>query len=118
MSKTLYIVVPCYNEEDVLATTAARLGEIMEKLASRGEISSSSKIVFIDDGSRDGTWGIIENLCEESALFGGIKLSRNSGHQNALMAGLMTVKDEADMVISIDADLQDDVDAIERMIDE
>ena len=119
MGNVLYLVVPCYNEEKVLHATAKRLGEKMRELAGTGKISNAGKIVFIDDGSRDGTWGIIEQLCRsEDRMFAGVKLSRNRGHQNALYAGLMTVKDEADMVISIDADLQDDIDAVDKMVDD
>ena len=118
MGDTLYIVVPCYNEEEVLPTAAQRLGEKIEALAASGIVSGESKVVFVDDGSRDGTWGIIEQLAAQGCLFAGVKLSRNRGHQNALHAGLMAVRDEADMVISIDADLQDDIDAIDKMVAE
>ena len=118
MGNKLYIVAPCYNEEEVLILTAKRLGEKTQDLLAAGIISSGSKVVFVDDGSRDGTWDMIERLCEQDALFAGIKLSRNRGHQNALLAGLMTVRGEADMVISIDADLQDDISAIDKMIEE
>ena len=117
MSDTLYVVVPCYNEEEVLYATAARLGEKLLDLAATGRISDDYKTVFVDDGSRDDTWGIIEQLCESNEHNAGVKLSRNRGHQNALFAGLMYVKDDADMVISIDADLQDDVDAMDEMVD-
>ena len=118
MSDTLYIVVPCYNEEEVLHITAKRLEEKMAALCAECKISDKGRVVFVDDGSRDRTWSIIEQLCIQHELFAGVKLSHNRGHQNALLAGLMTVKDEADMVISIDADLQDDTDAIDRMVDE
>jgi len=118
LETTLYLVVPCYNEEAVLHDTAKRLGEKMKKLASEKKISDAGKIVFVDDGSRDGTWGIISDLCAGDRLFAGIKLSRNRGHQHALFAGLMTVRSEADAVISIDADLQDDIGAIDSMVDE
>ena len=118
MNNTLYIVVPCYNEEEVLHTTAKRLEERINVLSAEGKISDHSRVVFIDDGSRDSTWNIIEQLCTQDELFAGVKLSRNRGHQNALLAGLLAVKDEADMVISIDADLQDDTGAIDRMVDE
>jgi len=118
MGHTLYIVVPCYNEEDVLRETAKRLSERMAALSGEMRISSNSKIVFVDDGSRDDTWDIIGKLCASDEVFAGIRLSRNRGHQYALLAGLMTVCEEADFVISIDADLQDDIDAIDRMIDE
>lgn len=113
----LFLVIPCYNEEDVLAETAARLSERMESLISSGKISTESIICFVDDGSKDKTWEIITNLHNESPLFRGIKLSRNRGHQNALLAGLLTVKDECDAAISLDADLQDDVNCIDKMVD-
>ena len=110
--------MPCYNEEEVLRETANRLGGKMRALMERGGLSQDCRVVFVDDGSRDGTWGIIEQLIAEDKLFAGIKLSRNRGHQHALLAGLMTVRDAADIVISIDADLQDDIDAIDKMLDE
>ena len=118
LDNTLYIIVPCYNEEEVLRETAMKLRGKMKELMREKKISEAGKIVFVDDGSRDATWSIIRSLCDEDSIFAGIGLSRNRGHQNALYAGLMTVKDEADMVISIDADLQDDKDAIDRMVDE
>jgi len=102
----------------VLRETAARLLVKMKELASGGKISDAGRIVFIDDGSSDGTWKIIEELSVADALFAGIKLSRNKGHQQALLAGLMEVRGEADMVISLDADLQDDIDAIDMMVGE
>jgi len=116
--KTLYIVVPCYNEEAVLLQTAERLRIKMEELANVGKITQSGKIVFVDDGSRDSTWQIIENLSVEHSIFAGVKLSRNRGHQHALYAGLMAVYEQCDFVISIDADLQDDIESIGCMVDE
>ena len=98
--------------------TAQRLADKMRELAGAGKVSPGGKVLFVDDGSRDGTWGIIEQLCAQDGLFAGVRLSRNSGHQNALFAGLMAAKDGADMVISIDADLQDDISAIDMMVDE
>ena len=118
LGDTLYIVVPCYNEEEVLHTTAKRLKEKVTSLVGAGKVSADSLVVFVDDGSRDLTWVIIERLAEQDSVFAGVKLSRNRGHQNALLAGLMAVKDKADMVISIDADLQDDIDAIDKMVEE
>ena len=115
---TLYLVIPCYNEEEVLPETSKRLKLIMENLISSEKISSDSRIIMVNDGSHDKTWDIISKLYEENEIFGGIKLSRNKGHQNALLAGLMYAKDHCDMAISLDADLQDDVNAIERMVDE
>ena len=109
------IVLPCYNEEEVLPETASRLLALFERLHHAEKISANSKIYFVDDGSRDRTWEIIETLCAAHAPIHGIKLSRNRGHQNALLAGLFTA--EGDALISIDADLQDDVDVIETMID-
>lgn len=114
----LYLVVPCYNEEEVLAETSKRLVAKVSDLINKQVISEKSKIVFVNDGSKDETWEIIETLHKENSLISGIKLSRNRGHQNALLAGLMTVKDHADMVISLDADLQDDIDAIDRFVEE
>lgn len=115
---TLYIAVPCYNEEEVLGETSKRLKDKIKKLVTAKKISDKSRAIFIDDGSKDSTWEIIEKLSKSDSVFGGIKLSRNRGHQNALLAGLMTLKDKADIIISIDADLQDDVDAIDKMVKE
>lgn len=115
--KTLYVVVPCYNEEDVLPETAKQLLAKIENLSGSGKISPDSRIVFVDDGSDDRTWELISMLHSENRFFQGIKLSRNRGHQNALLAGLFTVSSECDAVISLDADLQDDVNAIDEMID-
>lgn len=111
----LYIVVPCYNEEECIETTSGQLAKKVSSLIKKGKISKESRIVFIDDGSKDKTWSLIKNL---SGLFIGIKLSRNRGHQNALLAGLMYAKDHADVSISIDADLQDDINVIDKMISE
>lgn len=117
MENTLYMVIPCYNEKEVLNETASRLKEIYLKLIKSNKINKKSKIVFVNDGSKDTTWEIIEDLYRKDKLFSGINLSRNKGHQNALLAGLLTVKDYSDMVISMDADLQDDINAIEKMVD-
>ena len=114
---TLYIVVPCYNEEEVLNETYKRLRLKMEFLIEEGKINKQSRVMFVNDGSKDKTWELIEKIHSECPLFSGIKLSRNRGHQNALLAGLMTAKDLADMVISMDADLQDDINAVDEMID-
>lgn len=116
MPKTLYIVIPCYNEEDVLPITKEKLKEKLSSLISENKIKSDSKIMFVDDGSKDETWNIIENLTKENKIFAGIKLSRNRGHQNALLAGLINAREYADIVISMDADLQDDIDVIDKMI--
>ncbi len=114
----LCIVVPCYNEEEVLKETAKRLIEKLNELIKGQVISENSRIAFVDDGSTDGTWDLIERFNKENELIMGIKLSRNCGHQNALLAGIMSVKNIADMVISIDADLQDDVNKISDFIKE
>lgn len=113
----LYLVIPCYNEEAVLHETAKRLKEKLNTMMDNALISPDSRIVFVNDGSKDRTWDIIQELHEQNPLFCGIKLSRNKGHQNALLAGLMTVKAHCDMAISLDADLQDDVDAIDRFVE-
>lgn len=113
----LYIVIPCYNEEEVLEKTSAELKKKMETLIQKKKIDKQSKVIFVNDGSKDKTWELIHRFYEEDKLFGGINLSRNRGHQNALLAGLLTVKDDADIVISMDADLQDDIEAIDEMIE-
>lgn len=114
----LYLVVPCYNEEEVLSHTSSVLKTKINNLISKNLISPNSKILFVDDGSKDRTWDIISSLHKEDNLFSGVKLSKNKGHQNALLAGLMTARDNADIAISLDADLQDDVNAIDSFIDE
>lgn len=115
--KILYIVVPCYNEEEVLAETTKELKEKLEKLISDKIISEKSRVMYVNDGSKDKTWEIIKNINKKEKLFTGISLSRNRGHQNALLAGLITAKKYADFVISMDADLQDDINAIDEMIE-
>lgn len=116
MGSKIYMVIPCYNEEAVLAETTKRLTEKFGALMESGAVSRDSRVVYVDDGSKDKTWSLIEEMHKDNPLFRGVKLSRNRGHQNALLAGLMTVKDEADAVISMDADLQDDINAIDAMI--
>lgn len=118
MEEVLYLVVPCYNEEKVLHETSKRLVEKMNVLIDSKRISKRSKIMFVNDGSKDKTWEIIEELNAKESMIVGLKLSRNKGHQNALLAGLMTAKEKADMVISLDADLQDDVDVIDKFVEE
>ena len=113
----LYLVVPCYNEQEVLPETSKRLKEKMESLMERNLISRDSRIMFVNDGSKDRTWSMIEELHEQDPIFAGVKLSRNRGHQNALLGGLMTAKEYADMTISLDADLQDDIDVIDQMVE-
>lgn len=112
----LYVVVPCYNEEAVLHETSKRMLELFGKMKSEELINEKSRIVFVDDGSKDKTWTIIDELTKEHKEIAGIKLARNAGHQNALLGGLMTVKDDCDCAISIDADLQDDINVIPDMI--
>lgn len=113
----LYLVIPCYNEEAVLRETAKQLLAKMNSMFERGMISRESKIMFVNDGSKDKTWEIIEELHASNPIYSGVKLSRNKGHQNALLAGLMTAKEKADITISLDADLQDDVDVIDQMVE-
>ena len=112
----LYVVVPCYNEEAVLGETSKQLLALFEKMRESSLIDSLSRIVFVDDGSKDRTWELISSLSAEYDEIYGIKLAKNAGHQNALFAGLMTVKDSCECVVSIDADLQDDINAIPEMI--
>ncbi len=114
---TLYLVVPCYNEEAVLPETAKRLLDILEDLAGQGRISPESRILFVNDGSKDRTWELIRTLHGNDGRYAGLCLSRNRGHQNALLAGLMFAKDHADAAISLDADLQDDVTALYRFVE-
>ena len=115
--KTLYIVVPCYNEEEVLHETTKRLKEKLDKLIKNKKIKKDSKVLYVNDGSKDNTWAIIEEINKNDKMFTGISLSRNRGHQNALVAGLLTAKEHADIIISMDADLQDDINAIDEMIE-
>lgn len=115
--KILYLVVPCYNEEEVLPETTKRLIIKFNTLLESNRIDALSRVVYVNDGSKDKTWSIIEEIVQTNDIFQGIKLSRNKGHQNALLAGLMYAKAKADIVISMDADLQDDIDAIDAFID-
>jgi glycosyltransferase involved in cell wall biosynthesis len=117
LSDRLYFVVPCYNEEEVLPETVKRLGDKLMELVSAGKISPDSRVLFVDDGSADKTWDMIRAFCREDGRFCGISLSRNRGHQNALLAGLEAVRGRADMAISMDADLQDDINAADKMVD-
>ena len=116
MTPVLYMVIPCYNEEEVLPETSRRLNEKYDALIGSGAISPDSRVVFVNDGSKDRTWEIIQSLHRENPRFSGVDLTRNRGHQNALLAGLMTVKDLCDAAISMDADLQDDINAIDEMV--
>lgn len=114
---TLYVVIPCYNEEEVLEETTKQLKKKIEKLIKDKKISGKSKVMYVNDGSKDNTWSLIKKINEKEPLFTGITLSRNRGHQNALLAGLMTAKKYSDVVISMDADLQDDINAMDEMIE-
>ena len=115
---SLYIVIPCYNEQEVLPLTAPVFLNKIENLIAQGLCSEDSKVLFVNDGSKDSTWDIINTLAEENSRFKGLKLSRNRGHQNALLAGLMYAKDMCDVTISIDCDGQDDINAMDRMLQE
>ena len=112
----LYLVIPCYNEEEVLPETSRQLKEKLLSLIEKGEVSEKSRIMFVNDGSKDKTWDIISQLHNEDKIFQGVCLSRNRGHQNALLAGLMLAKDYCDISISLDADLQDDINAVDEMV--
>lgn len=116
MGNTLYIVVPCYNEQEVLAETSHRLLEKVEALKAQDKIDAKSRIMFVNDGSKDATWVMIQDLCEQNKVFAGVNLSRNRGHQNALLAGITIAAEHADMIVSMDADLQDDINAVDNMI--
>lgn len=118
MKPVLYIVIPCYNEEAVLNKTAPVFSDKINELIAKDKISSDSKVLFVDDGSKDKTWDIIKALHRKDNIFEGISLSRNRGHQNALLAGLMYAKERCDISISIDCDGQDDINAINKMVDE
>ncbi len=117
MAEIMYIVIPCYNEEEMLPITAKALMKKIDELTADGRIDPKSKVMFVDDGSKDKTWQIINQLHTLSSMFTGVKLSRNKGHQNALLAGLMTAKNYADIIVSMDADLQDDINAIDGFLD-
>lgn len=118
MADILYIVIPCFNEEEVLTETTKRLTEKMRKMMKSGKIADSSRILYVDDGSTDSTWHLIDRLYMDNGLVTGIKLSRNKGHQNALLAGLFEAADHADMIVSMDSDLQDDIDVLDSFVDE
>ncbi len=113
----LYLVVPCYNEEEVLPETARQLAQKLERLIEGGQAAAGSRILFVDDGSRDATWSIIEELYNQNGPFEGLKLSRNRGHQNALLAGLEAASTRCEACVSLDADLQDDIDAIDGFLE-
>ena len=118
MTPILYLVIPCYNEEQVLPLTSGKFKAKLEELIDAGKISSDSRVMFINDGSKDTTWDILTSLCEEDKKYAAISLAHNRGHQNALIAGLMEAKKYADITISMDCDGQDDINAITQMVDE
>ena len=119
MNETLYLVIPCYNEQEVLPETSKRLAAKLGGMMEQGVVSEHSRVLFVDDGSRDTTWDIISDLhSKQPNLFSGLKLAHNRGHQNALVAGLSTAKDFCDMAISLDADLQDDINVIDQFVSE
>ena len=113
----LYVVVPCFNEEEVLEETTRQLKNKLETLIKNKKISQDSRVMYVNDGSKDKTWELIKDIHKKEKLFTGVSLSRNRGHQNALLGGLMTAKEYADIIISMDADLQDDINAIDGMIE-
>lgn len=117
MKPIIWLVIPCYNEEQVLPETAQRIKKIMTDLQQKGKIAQESKVALVNDGSKDGTWQLIQKLHQQDSLYTGINLSRNKGHQYALLAGMMTAMRYADAMISLDADLQDDVNVIEQFVD-
>lgn len=114
----LFIVIPCYNEQEVLPETSSRLRQKLQTLVQQVKIHADSRVLFVDDGSSDRTWAMIERLHREDPVFCGLKLSRNEGHQKALLAGLMEAKKHADAVVSMDADLQDDIEVIDKFLEE
>ncbi len=117
MIPTLYIVIPCYNEEEVLPVTAPQFLQKIDDLSRAGKISGESRVLFVDDGSKDKTWEIISGLASSDRRYTGVRQSRNRGHQNAVLAGLMEAKDKCDITISIDCDGQDDINAMDEMVD-
>ena len=114
----LYLAIPCYNEEEVLYDTTEKLTKKFDEMIAQGKITPDSKICYFDDGSKDKTWQIISELHKTNRYVNGVKMSRNRGHQNTLLGGLMTIKDRCDCAISIDADLQDDINAFDKMIED
>ncbi|MEW3512192.1 glycosyltransferase family 2 protein [Clostridium butyricum] len=118
MGKCMYLVIPCYNEEEVLYETSSRLLAKLNEMIEDGLVNTTSRIMFVNDGSKDNTWNIIEQLNKKSKYFIGVKLTRNKGHQNALLAGLMEAKNRCDFAISLDADLQDDIEVLSDFVKE
>lgn len=117
MTPVLYVVIPCYNEEAVLPETSGRILAKIDQMISKGSIDDKSRIVFVDDGSRDRTWELIKEYAAQDEHFGGLKLAHNRGHQNALLAGLMSVNGSCDAVVSMDADLQDDIEVLDQFVE-
>lgn len=114
--KTIYLVLPCYNEELVIQDSAAKIEDLLRELVDKKIISAESRACFVNDGSMDATWELLENLCETNSFLCAISLAGNRGHQNAMLAGMMTVKDRCDAVITLDADLQHDISVIPEFI--
>ena len=117
MEPILYVVIPCYNEEEVITETTRQLTTKLEKLIADEKVHGKSRVLYVNDGSKDKTWDLICDIHQKNKLFAGVNLSRNKGHQNALLAGLLFAKEKADITISMDADLQDDIDVIDAMLD-
>lgn len=117
MLPILYMIIPCYNEEEVLPVTSTIFGDKLRELIQKNKVAEQSRILFINDGSSDNTWNIISDLAKRDSHYIGISQSRNRGHQNAVLAGLMEAKDKCDITISIDCDGQDDINAMDEMID-
>ena len=115
-SNTLYLVVPCYNEEEALPHSSEVMKEKLNRLMAEGKVSRQSKILFVNDGSRDKTWQLIHELCDADPVFSGLSFSRNYGHQSAILAGMMAARPHADMVVTIDADLQQDIEALDQFL--
>lgn len=113
----LYLVIPCFNEEEVLNQTAAVMKEKLVRMTSEHKISAKSKILFVNDGSKDSTWEIIHKLCQTDSIFSGLSFSQNYGHQNAILAGMLQAGKHADMVVTIDADLQQDIEALDQFVE-
>ena len=112
----LYLVVPCYNEEEALSLSARKIKDKIQRLIACGLVAEKSKIMFVNDGSKDDTWKIIHSLCKEDSIYCGISFSRNYGHQSAILAGMMAARNYADMIVTIEADLQQDIEALDRFI--
>ena len=118
MEPILYLIIPCYNEEQVLPITSGMFLKELKKLIAKDKISGASRILFVDDGSKDDTWNIITELAKQNKYIKGIRQSRNRGHQNAVLAGLMEAMEACDITITIDCDGQDDIRVMEQMVDE